>query len=479
MTGRGDAATPGQEDGGAGRRGDAATAQPSVSESPHLPLSPSPRPAVAPSADQELSAPIWHNRPFMLLWLAQAVSQTAQNAIWYGMMVLVQTRSHSSTQMSLAVMTLIVPSVLFGVVAGACVDRWDKRLILIGTNALRAVVALGYIAFGDLLALIYVVNFLFSTIGQFFAPAEAAMIPAIVARRRLLQANSLFHLTFTASQLVGIVMLGPLVVNLVGIDGLFGLVAVLIGICAVLVWPLPPGMGMPIEQTQTAQSVSRLWADIREVAGFIRADRLVSLAVAHWTLGATLGIIIAALAPGFVVSVLGVRAEDSVFVLAPAGVGMFLGTTLLSRFGHDLDKHRLIESGLFVVAAALMVLGIMRPVGDFIAGLMSGASDAAPEAATSALVAVVMVTGLVAGVGFVAVIVASQTIIQEHVPVAVRGRVFAVQLMLSNVVSILPLLFMGGLADVIGVGRTLILLALSMLAVALLTIRYHRRLPSV
>jgi MFS transporter, DHA3 family, macrolide efflux protein len=158
---------------------------------------------------------------------------------------------------------------------------------------------------------------------------------------------------------------------------------------------------------------------------------------------------------------------------------MFLGTTLLSRFGHDPDKHRLIESGLFVVAAALMVLGIMRPVGDFIAGLMSGASDAAPEAATSALVAVVMVTGLVAGVGFVAVIVASQTIIQEHVPVAVRGRVFAVQLMLSNVVSILPLLFMGGLADVIGVGRTLILLALSMLAVGLLTIRYHRRLPSV
>ena len=87
-----------------------------------------------------------------------------------------------------------------------------------------------------------------------------------------------------------------------------------------------------------------------------------------------------------------------------------------------------------------------------------------------------MLTTLIAGVGFVAVIVASQTIIQERVPAAVRGRVFAVQLMLSNVVSIVPLVGLGGLADLIGVGRTLVLLGLSILAVALVSIRLHRNL---
>ena len=80
---------------------------------------------------------IWQNREFLLLWLAQAISQTAQNAIWYGIVVLVQRQGHSSTLLSVAVLTLIIPSVIFGVLAGVYVDRWDKRAVLIGTNLLR------------------------------------------------------------------------------------------------------------------------------------------------------------------------------------------------------------------------------------------------------------------------------------------------------------------------------------------------------
>src|SRR5579859_2331999 len=80
---------------------------------------PAPRRADAPSAgyQQQLTAEgsIWRNEHFLLLWLAQAVSQTAQNAIWYGIVVLVQQRSNSSTQLSVAVLTLIIPSVIFGV----------------------------------------------------------------------------------------------------------------------------------------------------------------------------------------------------------------------------------------------------------------------------------------------------------------------------------------------------------------------------
>ena len=436
---------------------------PSAHERPH------------PHADDP-GEPLWRNRSFVLLWVAQAISQTAQNAIWYGMMVLVQTRSHSTTQLSLAIMTLIIPSVLFGIVAGAYVDRWDKRGVLIGSNFLRAIVTLGYVVFSEQLGLVYVVNFLFSTIGQFFVPAEAVMIPAIVPRRRLLQANSMFHLTFIASQFAGIVLLGPLVVNLAGVHGLFGLVAVLIGLSAVLVWPLPRGLGSLPDSGQTdvgGRSLAGLREDIREVAGFIRSDRVVRLAVGHWTLGATLGIVIAALAPGFVESVLGIRAEDSVFVLAPAGVGMFLGTVLLSRFGQNWDKHRLIEAGLLVVAAALLALGVLRPVANF---MMSPRACPFELPEDPALVAVVMLTALIAGGGFVGIIVASQTIIQERVPVAVRGRVFAVQLMLSNVVSILPLVFLGGVADLIGIGQTLVLLALGIAVIGVLTIRAHRGL---
>src|SRR5690348_2869263 len=91
---------------------------------------------------------IWRNREFLLLWLAQAISQTAQNAIWYGIVVLVQRQGHSSTLLSLAVLTLIIPSVIFGVLAGVYVDRWDKRTVLIGTNLVRGTIAFSYGLFG-------------------------------------------------------------------------------------------------------------------------------------------------------------------------------------------------------------------------------------------------------------------------------------------------------------------------------------------
>src|SRR6476619_5235343 len=104
----------------------------------------------------------WRNRHFLLLWLAQAISQTAQNAIWYGIVVLVQQRSHSSTLLSVAVLTLIIPSVIFGVLAGVYVDRWDKRVVLIATNVLRGGVAFAYGLFGvfpDLpLSLLFAIN---------------------------------------------------------------------------------------------------------------------------------------------------------------------------------------------------------------------------------------------------------------------------------------------------------------------------------
>jgi MFS family permease len=411
----------------------------------------------------------------MLLWIAQAISSTAQNAVWYGILVLVQTRSHSSTQMGLAIMTLVVPSVLFGLIAGAYVDRRDKRAVLVVTCVLRAVISLGYIAFSEVLALVYLVNFAFSTVAQFFLPAEASLIPALVPKRQLMQANSLFHLTFTSSQLVGIVLLGPLVVNLVGVDGLFLLVAVLIGSCALLVWPLPRGAGAH-NQEVTSRSLAGLRDDIREVARYMRQDAVVRLAILHWTLGATLGMVIAMLAPGFAENVLGVRAEASVFVLAPAGVGMVAGTVLLTRFGSRFDKHLLIELGLNTVALALITLGLLRPLVNLTIHPELSAFELPDSGVGTGMIGAVMLLSLVAGVGFVGMIVASQTIIQERVPVAVRGRVFAVQLVLSNLISIIPLVFLGGVADLVGVGPTMVALGVALLLAGLGTIWAHRQL---
>jgi len=407
---------------------------------------------------------IWRNRNFLLLWLAQAISQTAQNAIWFGIVVLVQRVSNSSTQLSLAVLTLIIPSVVFGVLAGVYVDRWDKRTVLIATNLIRGAIAFLYTGFGLVahlpLSLLLVINFVFSTVGQFFAPAETAMIPAVVPRSRLLQANSLFHLTFTASQLVGLVVLGPLLAKVGGVDGLFVSMSAAIVLCGALVWPLPSSRGGhdPRVPATEEEAIRGVWQDVRDIWQFVFRDRVVALAMVQWTIGAILGLVVATLVPGFAERLLHVQPEDAVFVMAPAGMGMVAGTALLNRSGERLEKHFLTNLGLFTVAACLFLTGGLA----FVTAWLTQANPPLIEMPTlgevSVLVPPIMLLALIAGFGFVAIMVPAQTFLQERAPVELRGRVFAVQLMLSNFASILPLLLLGGLADLIGVDRTLLLI---------------------
>ena len=407
---------------------------------------------------------IWRNRNFLLLWLAQAISQTAQNAIWYGIVVLVERLSHSSTQLSLAVLTLIIPSVIFGVLAGVYVDRWDKRWVLIATNLIRGGIAFSYAFFGLVAGLpltaLYLINFVFSTVGQFFAPAETAMIPTVVARPKLLQANSLFHLTFTASQLVGLVVLGPLLAKVGGLDGLFISMAAAIVLCGALVWPLPSTRGAhdPSQPTSQEEAIRGVWQDVRAIWHFVFRERIVALTMVQWTIGAILGLVVATLVPGFGERLLHVRPEDAVFVMAPAGVGMVAGTALLNRWGDHLEKHFLSMFGLFTVAACLVAIGGLAIVTAVITGGNPPLITLPTLGEVSILVLPTMALALVAGFGFVAIMVPSQTLLQERAPVELRGRVFAVQLMLSNFASIVPLLLLGGLADVIGVDRTLLLI---------------------
>jgi MFS family permease len=403
--------------------------------------------------------PVWRNVAFLRLWIAQAISQTAQNAVWYALLVIVEEVTHSTTALGLTILSVVVPSVLFGVPAGADVDRWDKRWVLVVSSFARFLVCLLYIPLSATLPLLYTASFIFSVISQFFAPAETAIIPALVHRNQLTQASSFFQLTFLASQLLGLVLFGPLLIKLAGITTFFIAIALLYALCGLLCWGLSRGG----EHTQAAEGVNPvadLVAQLRAVTALLLADQRMLAAMGYLTMAGTLTLIVAMVAPRFVVQVLGIAAADTVVILAPGGVGALAAAFLLSRTaGARADRQRHVTMGLAVMGIALIAVagvpwlarlaGMLQPEGQAIEVLSAG---------HFLVLGGTMLATLLAGAGLTVVIVSSQTVLQELAPEAARGRVFAVQLMLANLFSIVPLLLIGGLADLVGPAPVLLLL---------------------
>src|SRR5690242_9291743 len=173
---------------------------------------------------------VLRNRNFLYLWLAQIISQLAQQMINFALVVQVTDLSAASgTAVAGIIICFTIPAILFSAIAGVFVDRTSKKRTLVVTNVARGVTVLlfvgtTFVANLDVfwgLAILYANTLLFSAISQFFAPAEAAMIPLLVARNKLIAANSLFNLTLTASQLIGFVLLGTLLVPLLGLRVLY------------------------------------------------------------------------------------------------------------------------------------------------------------------------------------------------------------------------------------------------------------------
>ncbi|HEY0444180.1 MAG TPA: MFS transporter, partial [Candidatus Limnocylindrales bacterium] len=185
------------------------------------------------------------NRPFLLLWLAQAATQIGGNMVLYGLTVIVFGSTGSKSAVSALILTFLVPAVLFSAVAGVYVDRIDRRLILVVTNVIRAAAILLIFFVGDHLLAILLLNIFVSTVTVFFAPAEAAMIPFLVPRRQLLSANGIFTLTLNGAFALGFALMGPLVVTLFGPGKLILLVAVLYLVAAGFCWTLPAAPPTP------------------------------------------------------------------------------------------------------------------------------------------------------------------------------------------------------------------------------------------
>jgi MFS family permease len=406
---------------------------------------------------------VLRNRRFLALWLAQVASQIGGNMVLFGLTVLISARTHSYSAVSLLILSFLVPAVVFSAIAGVYVDRLDRRAVLVATNVARGLAFVAILVVQEQIALIFVLTAAVSTMTVFFAPAEASMIPALVDRRQLLAANSLFTITLQASFAIGFALLGPIAVGVSSVEGLIILVSGLYfgaALLCLLLPAAPPVRGGALAAGalgEAEKAVASTIGELRAGLVFIRANPSIFWSLSYLAISASLIGVLGVLGPGFARNVLGLSDEGLAVVLLPLGAGLVIGILLLNAYGRHFARRRVIESGMITLAISMGLLAMSGPLSVF----LKGRSDGSAVAGLVSLLGIVVILALVAGLAYVLVAVPAQTQLAEELPSEVRGRVFGVLNMLVNIASFLPIVLVGPIAD--RVGTEIVMLATAFL----------------
>jgi predicted MFS family arabinose efflux permease len=151
--------------------------------------------------------PLWRNRDYLLLFGGQMVSNVGSQVSLLAFPLLVLFLTGSPAQAGIIGALRGLPYFLLGLPAGALVDRWDRKRVMLLCDSGRAI-ALGSIplayALGHLtLAQLYVVSLIEGTLYIFFSLAETACLPRVVAKEQLPDALAQYQAIEAAAQLAG------------------------------------------------------------------------------------------------------------------------------------------------------------------------------------------------------------------------------------------------------------------------------------
>ena len=177
-----------------------------------------------------------NNRSFRQLWLGQVVSQMGDWFDTIALYTIILNLTGSGRDIGLLLVARFVPSFLFGPLSGVIADRFSRQKIMIVTDALRAVVVLGFlfVRSADQLWLVYVLTVLQLALSTFFEPAKTAAIPSIVSDRELVPANAISSVTWSVMLTLG-AAIGGVITGWFGTDVAFVLDAATYLLSAVLI----------------------------------------------------------------------------------------------------------------------------------------------------------------------------------------------------------------------------------------------------
>lgn len=321
---------------------------------------------------------LWRSRDSRLIWGGQTLSDLGAGITTLAYSLLMLTLTGSPAQAGAVAAVCSLPYLLFGLAAGALVDGWNRKRVMVCCELARAVNVVSLpvaLWLGHLHpAQVYVTGFIGGTLFVFFSAADAGALPHVVAREHLTAAVAAQQATSSATAVAAPLLGGTLFQVSRSLPFLVDAVSYLLSAVALRMVraDLQADVGPPRPSPRSAPRVSAISALGSEIAVGLRwlwsqpALRTYTLAAAGLQLamaGAELVVIVAAQDAGASAAVTGL-------VLAAVGIGGVAGSVAASRVTKRFGSRRVIVGVIWMQAVVWLLIGVSSHCLLLIAGLL-------------------------------------------------------------------------------------------------------------
>jgi predicted MFS family arabinose efflux permease len=355
-----------------------------------------------------------NNQNFRRLWIGRIISQTGDWFNSVALFTLILSLTGSSESIGYILIIKLLPAFFVGPLAGVFADRFNRKTIMIVTDILRGILALGFLLVQspEQVWIVYAIAAMEVVLSTFFEPAESAAVPTIVSREELLSANALSGASWSVTLALG-AALGGIVTAAFGRNTAFVIDALSFFISAMYILSVRfPSLSPERERAGKRLSIADMTGitDFIEGARYLRSNLPVMallLVKSGWGLGG--GVLLLLTVFGKQEFPLGRDGSTSIGLLyAARGFGALIGPVIARWITSDsprMMRHSI--SAAFIVSAIFYLLFAH---------------------AVSLPMAMLFVIGAHAGGSIQWVF--STTLLQMSVPNRFLGRVFALEIAL-------------------------------------------------
>ncbi len=314
------------------------------------------------AADKPERAPsIFRDRGYLSLWLANVGSGLGQQFSALALSVTAVLLLHA-TPFQIGVITALgnAGNLILGIPVGVWVDRWQKKSVLVSAELVRFVAVASIPATWLLGALsiwqIMVVAAITGTAGVFFDTAHTSVLPVLVGRDRVSEANARLQTSTTTLSIVGPGLAGQLLRVMAGpVLFLFTAAAHLLSAALLALMPVREVPVPKSDREPFGTSLATGWRFVLEHPVL----RTFMLTAAANNLGAG---VLTAIVPIFVLRQLGVAPETYGLLIAIGAVGGIVGSLVGLKIKDVLGEVRTVVTANVTLPAAFALLPLVTVV---------------------------------------------------------------------------------------------------------------------